>query len=84
MYGLNFCNVYELCNKYRWFTEGTTEQYKAAAAGIMSTEACVGELYGNDKDKEWKEEEVRRIKEEKGIIEADEPSVGDEIFAGVE
>ena len=27
MYGLNFCNVYELCNKYRWFTEGTTEQY---------------------------------------------------------
>lgn len=57
---------------------------KAAAAGIMSTEACVGELYGNDKDEEWKEEEVRRIKEEKGIIEADEPSVGDEIFAGVE
>lgn len=27
MYGLNFCNVYELCNKYHWFTEGTTEQY---------------------------------------------------------
>lgn len=27
MYGLNFCNVYELCNKYRWFTQGTTEQY---------------------------------------------------------
>ena len=50
----------------------------------MSTEACVGELYGNDKDEEWKEEEVRRIKEEKGIIEADEPSVGNEIFAGVE
>lgn len=27
MYELNFCNVYELCNKYRWFTQGTTEQY---------------------------------------------------------
>ena len=57
---------------------------KAAAAGIMSTEACVGELYGNDKDEDWKAEEIRRIKEEKGIIEADEPSVGDEIFTGIE
>lgn len=57
---------------------------KAAAAGIMSTEACVGELYGNDKDEDWKTEEIRRIKEEKGIIEADEPSVGDEIFTGIE
>lgn len=27
MYGLNFYNVNELCNKYRWFTQGTTEQY---------------------------------------------------------
>lgn len=26
-YGLDFYNVYELCNKYRWFTQGTTEQY---------------------------------------------------------
>ena len=50
----------------------------------MSTEACVGELYGNDKDKDWKEEEIRRIKEEKGIIEADEPSVGGEFFTGIE
>lgn len=53
---------------------------KASAANIMSTEACVDELYGNDKDEEWKAEEVKRIKEEKGIIEADEPSIGDEIF----
>lgn len=27
MYGLNFSNVYELCNKHRWFTQGTKEQY---------------------------------------------------------
>ena len=27
MYGLNFNNVYELCNKHRWFTQGTKEQY---------------------------------------------------------
>lgn len=53
---------------------------KASTAGIMSVEAQVDELYGNDRDKDWKAEEVKRIKEEKGIIEADEPSVGDEIL----
>ena len=48
---------------------------KAAAVTLMSTEAQVDELYGDTKDEEWKKTEVRRIKEEKGIIEADEPSV---------
>lgn len=27
MYGLNFSNVYKLCSKHWWFTQGTTEQY---------------------------------------------------------
>ncbi len=52
---------------------------KAAASGIMSIEAQVDELYGDDKSEEWKADEVQRIKEEKGIAEADEPSIGDEL-----
>ena len=48
---------------------------KAASSGIMSVETQVEELYGNDKDAEWKKAEVKRIKAEKGILEADEPAV---------
>ena len=33
---------------------------KAASSGIMSVETQVEELYGNDKDSEWKKEEVKR------------------------
>lgn len=52
---------------------------KASQSGVMSTETAVEELYGDTKDDEWKKEEVRRIKEEKGIISADEPAVNDEL-----
>lgn len=52
---------------------------KASQSGVMSTETAVEELYGDTKDDEWKKEEVRRIKEEKGIISADEPAVSDEL-----
>lgn len=48
---------------------------KAATSGIMSTKTQVDELYGDDKDDEWKAEEVRRIKAERGIVEADEPAL---------
>ena len=49
---------------------------KAAAYGVMSVETQVDELWGSSKDDEWKESEVSRIKSEKGLINADEPSIG--------
>lgn len=48
---------------------------KASQYGIMSIETQVEELYGDDKDEDWKAEEVERIKAEKGITEMDEPAV---------
>lgn len=52
---------------------------KGATFGIMSVETQVDELWGSSKDEEWKAEEVKRIKSEKGLLEGDEPSVGDEL-----
>lgn len=52
----------------------------AATYGIMSTETVVEEIYGDSKDKEWKAEEVRRIKKEKGIEEIAEPAVNDDVL----
>ena len=49
---------------------------KAATYGIMSTETQVDELWGGSKDDEFKAAEVQRIKFEKGLLTADEPSVG--------
>lgn len=49
---------------------------KAKQQGIMSTEASVDELYGDTKDSEWKAMEVKRIKAEQGIADAEEPSGG--------
>jgi len=53
----------------------------AAGANIMSIEAQVEELWGNTKDDDWKAAEVARIKAEKGIIEAEEPSYKPHGFA---
>lgn len=50
---------------------------KARTAGIMSLEAAVEELYGSSKDEEWKEEEVKRLREEQGITELEEMSLVD-------
>ncbi|MEG1695043.1 MAG: capsid protein [Eubacterium sp.] len=50
---------------------------KARANTIMSVEAAVDELYGDSKEETWKAEEVRLIKEELGIGELTEPTVGD-------
>ena len=41
----------------------------------MSIEAKVEEMWGDSKDEEWKEEEVRRIKEQTGIVTMEEPSI---------
>lgn len=48
---------------------------KGKQGGIMSIEASVEELYGDSKDEEWKVEEVKRLKAEQGIMDAEEPSV---------
>ncbi len=42
---------------------------------IMSIEAQVEELYGDSKDKEWKKQEIARLKAEQGITEVEEPGV---------
>ncbi len=52
---------------------------KARQSSIMSIEAGVDELYGNSKSEEWKAEEVKRIKEEQGIITVEEGSEKDDI-----
>ena len=48
---------------------------KASQYGIMSIETQVDELYGDDKDEEWKTQEVNRIKNERGIEVVREPAV---------
>ena len=48
---------------------------KGKAGHVMSTATAVEELYGNSKTEKWKEEEVRRIHEEEGVVDlGDEPS----------
>ena len=48
---------------------------KAKTQGVMSIESIVEELYGDSKTDEWKTEEVKRIKNEQGIVELEEPSM---------
>ena len=50
---------------------------KAKAQGIMSLETAVDELYGDNRDDSWKEEEVRRLKEEQGVVNLEEPAIGE-------
>lgn len=52
--------------------------------GILSIEACVEELYGDDKSDQWKQEEVARLKAEQGLTEMEEPAVAEELFAKYE
>lgn len=48
---------------------------KAKTQGIMSIERCVEELYGDSLDERCKQEEIKRLKAEQGLLEIDEPSV---------
>lgn len=48
---------------------------KAKTGGIMSINAAVDELYGDTKDRSWKETEVKRLKEEAGVMETEEPAL---------
>jgi hypothetical protein len=52
---------------------------KGRAQGILSIEACVQELYGDDKDDAWKEEEIARLKAEQGIVSMEEPAINAEV-----
>lgn len=52
---------------------------KGRAQGIMSIEACVQELYGDDKDDDWKEKEIARLKAEQGIVSMEEPAINAEV-----
>lgn len=48
----------------------------------MSIEAKVEELWGGAKEQSWKEEEVRRIRQEQGLEDLEEPSAGAEVVVG--
>ena len=48
----------------------------------MSIEAKVEELWGDAKEQSWKEEEVRRIRQEQGLEALEEPSAGAEVVVG--
>ena len=52
---------------------------KASASAIMSVEAQVEELWGDTKEADWKAEEVKRIKYEKGIEVVEEPAINQDI-----
>ncbi|WP_040209861.1 phage portal protein [Clostridium polynesiense] len=52
---------------------------KAKGYGIMSIEKAIDELYGDTMTDDEKAEEIKRIKEQNGYMEAEEPKVGDEI-----
>lgn len=60
--------------------EAVVETMSKARPGqpIMSVEAIVEELYGESKDDEWKEAEVKRIKEDAGIASLEEPDMNAE------
>ncbi len=51
---------------------------KAKSYGIMSIEKVVDELYGDTMTDEEKAEEVQRIKEQNGMIQAEEPKAVDD------
>lgn len=53
---------------------------RAKAAGVMSIEQSVEELYGDTWTQEEKDEEVRRLKAEQGIMETDEPAINADVF----
>lgn len=60
--------------------DSRVETVTKAAAGItMSIETQVDELWGSSKDDDWKAEEVRRIKHQRGIETVTEPRVGEQL-----
>lgn len=60
--------------------ESQVETLSKARPGspVMGIEALVEEMWGDSKDDEWKDEEVRRLKAEPGIMETYEPGLNTE------
>ncbi|EOU1600922.1 capsid protein [Clostridium perfringens] len=52
---------------------------KAKTYGVMSIEQCIEEMYGDTWTDEEKEEEIKRIKEQNGYLEAEEPTTIDDL-----
>jgi hypothetical protein len=46
----------------------------------MSIEAKIEEMWGDSKDQVWKDEEVKRVKEQQGIATLDEPALNEEVL----
>lgn len=57
---------------------------KASTSNLMSIEAGVEELWGSSKDDDWKETEVQRIKQLRGVETMEEPAIGEELNADME
>jgi len=55
---------------------------KAKSYGIMSVEKAVDEMYGDTLSDEEKAEEVQRIKDQNGMLQAEEPKVVDDTDLG--
>lgn len=56
--------------------EAKVETMAAAnQGGIMSIETQVDQLWGDNKTQDWKDEEVKRIKEQSGIMNLEEPAI---------
>lgn len=53
---------------------------QAKSAGVMSIEQSIEELYGDTWTQEEKAEEIRRLKEEQGILQMEEPFEGADGF----
>ncbi|WP_244832965.1 capsid protein [Clostridium sp. BJN0001] len=51
---------------------------QAKSYGVMSIEQCINEMYGDTWTDEQKADEIQRIKEQNGMLEADEPKVIDD------
>ncbi|MBN1050280.1 capsid protein [Clostridium botulinum] len=53
---------------------------KAKSYGVMSIEKCIEEMYGDTMSDEEKKEEIQRIKEQNGYVEAEEPKATDDEY----
>ena len=52
---------------------------KASTSGVMSVESIVDEIWGDNRNEQWKAEEVQRIKFERGIEVVEEPAINQDI-----
>jgi hypothetical protein len=46
----------------------------------MSIEAKIEDMWGDSKDQVWKDEEVKRVKEQQGLVTMEEPALNEEVL----